>query len=182
MDRFVVYAHYTCDESEIFYVGEGSSKRAKDGRRRSNEWKKISLEHGGFTPVVLAVLSSKEECIRLETTIISGLKKRGYKLANKITNRKGWKNPKLAQWNREHAGEKSPVYGLKRPDLVERNKKALAKRAYKSVKCKETGKEYISIIEATLSYTINKKSTSITKVLRGTNKRAFGYTWEYVSK
>ena len=88
-------------------------------------------------------------------------------------------NPKLSEWNKQHSGELSPTYGIKRPDLSERNKSGLFKRYTRKIICVETGIIYNSIKEATISLGKSPTSAEINKHLNGSRKHAFGFHWEY---
>lgn len=184
MNNFIVYIHYRADTKEPFYVGEGRPARCKEFRRRNSYWTNVYKKHGCIVKVIKTNMS-KKEATRLETKIIKGLKKSGYKLTNIIDSNiseysKKRGNPKLAQWNKEHSGVNSPTYGLKRPDLVNRNKTATFKRFMKKVQCIETGLIFKSCRAACDSF--NKpKSVSLINHLKGRQKTAFGYTWRYVT-
>ena len=84
-------------------------------------------------------------------------------------------NPTLAKWNKEHFGDKSPVYGLKRPDLVERNKLANFKRVTRKVICVELNKEFESLTEAKLFLGGNP---NLNRALKN-GSLAKGYHWKY---
>lgn len=44
--EFYIYAHYTLDTNEIFYIGKGKGNRLGHKRGRSNLWKNIVNKHG----------------------------------------------------------------------------------------------------------------------------------------
>lgn len=53
--EFYVYAHYTADTNELFYIGKGKNKRAwqANGKNRSNYWHNIVNKHQGFRVEIL---------------------------------------------------------------------------------------------------------------------------------
>lgn len=199
-NRFVVYAHYTADTNQLFYIGEGTLERSKRTNHRNRYWNFKVAKHG-FTVRILYSGLDKQESQNIETRLIRNLLKRGVKLTNFCIGplyKRSWllnapkelhpmfgkKNPKaserMKQYNKEHSGEKSHVFGKKRKDLTERNKNGIFKRFAKKVKCVETGEIFSSIREAILAFGGKPNSTSITKHLKGIRKLAFGHHWEYV--
>lgn len=44
--EFYVYAHYTEDTKELFYLGKGKNNRINDTTNRNDYWKKIVNKHG----------------------------------------------------------------------------------------------------------------------------------------
>ena len=185
INRFLVYGHYTSDTNELFYIGEGTLKRAHTSCGRNIYWKRKASKHNGFKVKIFSKDMTKHEATRLESKMIKALKKRGYKLTNILDSTicKYWKerpNPRLAQWNKDHSGILSPVYGLKRPDLSERNKTGSFKRFVKPVRCIELDKIFNSVQEANI-YFGKVNSTHITQYIKGQRKTAHKHTWEYVT-
>lgn len=183
-NRFLVYAHYTNDTNEIFYIGEGTLKRAHTSCSRNIYWKRKVKKHNGFKVKILSRNLTKKEATRLESKIIKALKKRNYKLTNILESSignysKNSGNSKLAEWNKIHKGVLSPTYGLKRPDLSKRNKEGQFNRFKKSVLCIELNKQFESIKLANL-YFNKEKSSHIVQHLKGNRKTAFKYTWKYI--
>jgi hypothetical protein len=165
MNDFVVYKHYTADEHVLFYIGEGRPSRANDIKYRNRYWNHVVAKHGFYSKIVYNGLT-KDNSEELETRLIK-IYKRSKSVKCKLTNlcdgpmfKHHWlanapkeihpmygkkhPNPKLAQWNREHSGENSPTYGLKRPDLAGRNRLSDFTRSTKKVQCIETGQIFDS--------------------------------------
>lgn len=69
---YLVYQHRRRDTGEIFYVGQGTPKRAyEDVRNRRNEnWKRVAEEAGGFDVEILADGLDREESLRIEAEYI----------------------------------------------------------------------------------------------------------------
>ena len=74
-------------------------------------------------------------------------------------------------------GEKSPMYGKKRPDHSEHMSGSGNPRA-RRVKCIETGEEFGCVKEAAEKY--GTDNSNIIKMLSGFQKTAAGKTWAYV--
>ena len=46
MQNYYVYAHYTLDTNELFYIGKGKNSRFKSNSHRNKLWHKIVNKHG----------------------------------------------------------------------------------------------------------------------------------------
>ncbi len=195
---FVVYAHYTKDTkdtNELFYIGEGTNKRSRSKSNRNRYWNFKVRKHGGFIVDILHSGLTKEQAENIETDLIKEYKSKGNQLVNFCIGpmlRNHWllnapkeahpmfgtKSPasskRITQWNKEHSGKLSPVYGLKRSDLVERNKLEKYKK-YKKIKCIETGEVFNSIKEASKKYNTKHFSRNIKK-----GWATKGFHFEYV--
>ena len=184
MNDFVVYIHYTLDTNEPFYVGEGKLRRSTTNCGRNVFWQRVFKKHGKRVEIYRDGLTKKDAQI-LESELVRELLDKGHRLTNLVEcsfsvlpeNRK---NPKLSEWNKSHRGELSPTYGLKRPDLSERNKSGKFNRYKKPVKCVETGQIFHSVRDAMIFHGKNPKSSHITQQIKGDRKTALNYTWEYV--
>jgi hypothetical protein len=185
MDDFVVYIHYTLKTNLPFYVGEGKLRRSTTNCGRNIYWQRVYEKYGKRVEIVKTGLTKKDAQI-LESKIIRELTEQGHKLTNIIEcsfsvlpeNRK---NPRLSEWNKLHKGELSPTYGLKRPDLVERNKNGNFSRYKRKVQCIETGQIFDSIRDANIFNGKDIKNSHITQQIKGGRKTALGYTWKYVT-
>lgn len=181
---YVVYMHYTNDTNELFYIGEGTIKRSLTRHGRNPFWQRIVTKHSGFKIRIVALGLSKKESLRLETKLIVGLRKSGYRLTNLLTSSmstymRKMGNAATAARNRANKGPLSPVWGMKRPDLAARNKLKLNKTTAKAIRCVETGTCYSSVTAAARAFG-NAKSTAISKYLSGVRKKAYGYTWKLI--
>ena len=184
MNDFVVYIHYTLDTNEPFYVGEGKLRRSTTNCGRNIFWQRVYKKHGKRVEIYKDGLTKKEAQI-LESKLVEKLLNESHRLTNIIEcscsvlpeNRK---NIRLSEWNKEHSGESSPTYGLKRPDLSERNKLGNFNRHKKPVQCIETGQIFNSIRDALIFNGKDIKNAHITQQIKGNRKTALGYTWKYV--
>ncbi len=195
--NFFVYAHYTKDTNTLFYIGEGREKRAYSKLNRNKHWNNIVSKHG-FTVKFLFCNITKEEAERIEKELIKKHRDSGDKICNVCEGTmfgKHWliglpkemhpmfgkKSPKasarMKTWNSERSGIKSPTYGLKRPDLIERNKLKNFKRKFVKIKCVQTQVVYESIQDAEKS--IGKNLKHICRDIKANHKTG-GYNWVYV--
>jgi hypothetical protein len=185
MNDFVVYIHYTLDTNEPFYVGEGKLRRSSTNSGRNIFWQRVFKKHGKKVEIYKTGLTKKEAQI-LESQLVEKLLGEGIRLTNIVDcacsvlpeNRK---NLRLSEWNKEHSGELSPVWGLKRPDLSERNKNGNFNRYKKPVQCIETGQIFESQTEASIFFGRKSTSSHIVQQIKGDRKTALGYTWRYVT-
>lgn len=69
---YVVYQHRRKDTNEVFYIGQGTVKRAYQNQinRRNNNWTKVVEEAGGFEVDILAQNLTKEESLVVESEYI----------------------------------------------------------------------------------------------------------------
>lgn len=199
---FVVYAHYTIDTNELFYIGEGTLERSKRKNHRNRWWKFKVNKHNGFKIEIWFTNLTKELSEHYETELIIWHKNNGFNLTNicdgpmfknhwligapkEMHPMYGKKNPnaskRMSQWNKEHSGINHPKYGKPSPSTIERNKTGTFKRFKKSIRCNETGQIFESVKDA-YAY-LNKKPncTEISKHLSGSRSHAFGFTWSYVT-
>jgi hypothetical protein len=185
MNDFVVYIHYTLETNLPFYVGEGKIRRSTSNCGRNVFWQRVYKKYGKRVEIIGANLT-KQEAQKLESKTIREFKEQGHRLTNIIEcscsvlpeNRK---NPRLSEWNKKHKGKLSPTYGLKRPDLIERNKTGNFSRYKRKVQCIETGQIFDSIREANLFNGKNIKNAHIIQQIKGDRKTALGYTWRYIT-
>lgn len=197
--NYVVYAHYTPDSNELFYIGEGRPKRPCSRQNRNRYWNHKVNKHGGFKVEILYDQLTKPEAERIEAKLITKYKSEGHKLVNfcegplygphwtQFATKEqmpmyGKKIPaaseRMKSWNKERRGELSPVWGIKRPDLAERNRTGTFNRYSRPVYCKELDMTFSSIKDAK-SY-INKPGINIHRALKE-GSPAGGYHWAYVS-
>jgi hypothetical protein len=185
MNDFVVYIHYTLDTNEPFYVGEGKLRRSTTNCGRNIFWQRVFKKHGKRVEVYKTNLTKREAQI-LESELVEKFLSEGARLTNIVDcsfsvlpeNRK---NPRLSEWNKEHSGELSPVWGLKRPDLSERNKNGNFNRYKKQVRCIETGQIFKSMKEALIFFGKKPTNSHISQQIKGDRKTALGHTWEYIT-
>lgn len=186
MSNKCVYAHYD-NKGNLFYIGLGSLKRAYSRFSRSIKW--MSRAKEGFSVRVLYKNIPEFWASIIEKAIIEYHYEdlvnycKGGMLSDHWTNhitkeehpmygRKSEKASKrMTEWNKVRKGEKSPTYGKKRPDLVERNKKCR-----KPIMCWETKEVFKSITEANNVF----ETTSIrSKTINDPNRYSKGYRFVY---
>lgn len=90
---FYVYAHYTLDTNELFYVGKGTKKRAHHIHGRNSYWNRIVKKHGYKVEILIDNLSAQDALIQEILGILE------YKPKANLTSggegsmgRKGWKH------------------------------------------------------------------------------------------
>jgi hypothetical protein len=194
--NFVVYAHYIIETEEIFYIGEGRPKRAKDKFNRNKHWNNKVAKHGGFGVKIISKNLTKREAEELEIKLIEEYRNNGSKLVNvcngpMIENHwllgkpkemhpmfgKTFKAPWISESNIRRTGRKLKP----RPDLVERNKSNKGKSIdslKKKVICAET-----NIIYESLSAAAEEINGSVSKISRAciNGGRHKGFHWKKVT-
>lgn len=192
---FVIYAHFTADADELFYVGEGRPDRATSKFNRSRWWNFKAQKHGFYAEILISGLS-KEEAEEQETELIRLLKELGTNLINicigpafkdpwilRVPKEehpmfgKRFKAPWISESNRRRVGEKRNVNPEDTKRLIERNKNGTFKRFMKPIKCIETGEIFPSIKAAGEKYGI--RINHIARDMRAGGKTG-GFHWEYL--
>lgn len=71
--KFYIYAHYTVETKELFYIGKGSGDRAFRGGKtnRNDRWFKIAEKYGGFTVVFLYETNDEKEAFDKEEFFVA---------------------------------------------------------------------------------------------------------------
>ena len=69
-ESYFVYAHFTLDTNESFYVGKGTRKRWQNAAGRSDAWKRHAKKHGVYTRMLVRNASPYAAGV-LETTAIA---------------------------------------------------------------------------------------------------------------
>ena len=64
MSDFYVYAHYTLDTNELFYIGKGKDKRAFDKTGRNQYWHYIVGKHGIRVEIVIDNLTEERAFVQ----------------------------------------------------------------------------------------------------------------------
>jgi hypothetical protein len=185
---FYVYEHIKADTKQIFYVGKGCKKRARDKQYRNQYWHNIVNKHG-FEVKFLVKNVDEEFAFLVEQERIDQLKILGVKICNQTDGGEGSSGlvmPKSAKErisqihkgktiSLEQRGKASEALKKikKTPEWIQ--KIALAKS--KPVICIDTGVEYRSALEAHKATGANK--ISIRQACRGGYKTAGGLRWRY---
>lgn len=193
--RFCVYLHYVQGEDHPFYVGEGTSKRARSCLSRNRWWRFKVAKHGGFSVRVLRDGLTKQEAEALEVATIKELRDMGVKLTNVCDgpmfsthwlvgrpreDHPMWGKRFSAPWISESNIRRTGSKLQPRPDLSERNRLKKFNHYTKPVRCVETGNEYSSVKGAALA--IGALPSKISSVLNKPNKMHRGVHWVTVVK
>ena len=185
---FYVYEHLKADTCEVFYVGKGCRKRARDKDNRSKYWWNIINKHGFEVRYVVKNVE-EEFAFLVEQERIDQLRRLGVKLCNLTNGGEGssglvmsqsardklskiHKGKTIPQWQREKASESLKKI-KKTPEWIQK----IAEAKSKPVICIDTGVEYKSALEAHKATGANK--ISIRQACRGEYKTAGGMRWRY---
>lgn len=91
---FYTYAHYTTDTNELFYIGKGFGKRAREKSNRNRWWHNKVNKHG-FVAKILAYWDTEEDALIHEKFLIGCFRDMGVCLVNLADGGKsntGWKH------------------------------------------------------------------------------------------
>ena len=84
MNDSYVYLHRRLDDDEVFYVGKGRGRRAANGSAgRSEEWKAVVRDHGGFKVSYVAKGLDQSQASILEVQTIAHHLELGSPLVNR---------------------------------------------------------------------------------------------------
>ena len=64
MSDFYVYAHYTIDTDELFYIGKGKGRRHLQKAGRNIVWKNIVNKHGFKSEILLKNIDESDAFIQ----------------------------------------------------------------------------------------------------------------------
>jgi hypothetical protein len=185
---FYVYEHLKADSGEVFYVGKGCRKRARDKDNRSKYWWNIINKHGFKVRYVVKNVD-EEFAFFVEEERIDQLKRLGVKLCNLTNGGEGSSGLVMPQSAKDtiskiHKGKKlSEDHKRKASESLKKIKKTtewiqkIADAKSKPVICIDTGVEYKSALEAHKATGTNK--ISIRQACRGEYKTAGGFRWRY---
>lgn len=191
---YYIYAHYTADTKELFYIGKGTEalnfkhKRAFALNGRNQYWKNKVAKHGGFTVEILACWEKESEAFEHEKFLILCFKD---KVVNLTAGGEGCKGRKHTSEEKEKRA--NSLRGLKRTDKAlknmseaqKKNKKALdaldsaRQKQKKRIRCVTTGVDYGSLSEASNKTGIAFQN--ISKCCLGKRSNAGGLLWEYIN-
>ena len=105
---YLVYQHRKADTNEIFYVGKGRKRRAKQVYGRNPYWHNVVNKHG-FVVEIIKDNIDEEFALLIEKEAIDVYKRRGIKLVN-LTN--GGEGSSGYKHTEEHKGKmKGNTYG-----------------------------------------------------------------------
>ena len=173
MGNFYVYIHRRATDSSIFYVGKGRGKRSNKYRGRSEWWKRTVEKHGLIVEIAQSNMI-EEDAFLLESWLIAKFRHEGIPLVNMTDGGEGCTGLRYTDKRRNAAKARMRGKGIPRKTIeaaILANSKEVATRC---------GKIFSSISEAArYCNPENPKSakSSISGVLRGKAKNAYGYEW-----
>ncbi len=194
--KHYTYAHYTKDTSELFYIGKGQGRRARqqDKDTRSRWWHSKIKKHGGFTVEILCYWNTEKEALEHEKLLISIFKNQLVNLTDGGEGCSGYKpTPETVQkikkaltgvkFSKERCQNISKALSGRKasPELAEKSRKQLEKireEQKKAVFCKTSGKVYKSITEASKEEKVD--ASSIVKGCKGILKNPGGKQFCYM--
>lgn len=123
MNNKLVYAHYTLDTNELFYIGIGDEVRANNTTKRSEFWKRYYNKHGRRVEILYNNLTLEEAKLK-EIELISkyGRINNGTGILVNLTDggdgSEGYIHSlesklKLSEYAKQRTGENNPFYGKK---------------------------------------------------------------------
>lgn len=203
---FYIYAHYTLDTNELFYIGKGAQARAfaKDGR--NVYWKRIVAKHD-YKVVYLKTHLSEELAFKYEKYFIKKLSPKAnltaggsggntkikYSLEERQLYREKCSNAKRQFWasipkeQRCAVNKIKPgVYRLKKwnDSLSVAERKAIygqgSRSRAKKILCVNTGIIYDNANAAASALGI-KRAQYIQRVAHGERSHCFNYVFKYVT-
>jgi len=65
-NKYYVYAHFTKDSNECFYIGYGTRYRYRDTIGRNSTWKQIVKKHGYDAYIIMEGFKNKYDAIEFE--------------------------------------------------------------------------------------------------------------------
>lgn len=186
--KYYVYEHLKADTKEIFYVGKGSRRRAKDLDNRSKYWWNIVNKHGFDVRFVVKDVD-EEFAFLVERERIDQLRRLKVKICNLTDGGEGssglvmpqsakdaiskiHKGKTIPDWQRKKASESLKKI-KKTPEWIQN----IVNAKSRAVVCIDTGVEYKSALEAHKQTGTNVKS--IRSACRGDYKTAGGFRWRY---
>ena len=124
---FYIYAHYTADSNELFYIGKGKGKRLSSRYGRNKLWNYIANKHGFIFRKIVDGLE-ENEAFRLEIEKIKEFSPRanftkggsgGFTGLNSGNFKKGFRpwntGMKFPQMSIRQMGENNPAWGKPSP-------------------------------------------------------------------
>lgn len=173
---FYVYAHYTLDTNELFYIGKGKGKRADDKRQRNRFWNFIVDKHGFYSKKLIENLEESDALIQ-ELLAIKEMKPKanlskggvgGFTGLNSGNFKKGhrpWNTGKVCpEISQRQRGSEGSMWGKPNP-----------KR--KPIICQNDQREFSCLLHAAIFYGITR--SNISSVLTGNTYTVRGLVFTY---
>lgn len=203
--RYYVYAHYTKDTKELFYIGKGTGHRAYCKNSRNKHWKNIVKKHE-FLVCFYDVNLEENDAYSLEFNYIKNLKPkankmpggrisffnnvlirdkksekiRGLAISKGLTGKKHSEERKLAASVR-NKGKKWRLNEYRHSNKTKKKigiKSVGRKHNYKKITCLENGIVFNSIVEA--ANWCNGYISKIRSCCQGRIKKHKNYSWGYL--
>lgn len=174
-NQFYVYAHYTLDTNELFYIGKGQKDRCKT--KRNSYWFKVVNKHNYYIKFLYINLS-QEEAYKLEIQSIAEYQPR----CNFTRGGSGGdtftllpEEQKLEIIQKKKQSMKGKNKGI--PKSPEHREKLKCFWRYKKIKCLDTNIIYPSIEECRRS--LNLGTINITRQIKH-GWKCKGYRLEFI--
>lgn len=175
--NFYVYAHYTLDTNELFYIGKGKDYRYRETAKRNKYWQQIVKVHG-FRPEILIDGLSEPDSFIQEILGILEYKPRanitkggvgGFTGLNSGNFKKGtkpWNTGKICQSiSDRQTGDKNHRFGKKSSRRVR-------------IICTTDGRIFDSVLDTCLYYGLSRGS--INACLNGRGVSSHGMKFKYL--
>jgi NUMOD3 motif len=187
INTFCVYFHYRKSDHKLFYIGYGTPTRPYDFYHRSPYWKRVAKKHG-VDVVIFKNHLSKEMACQLETDQINMHKPQcnfapggcGGNIWSTLSNEK--QEDIRNKIRTSQSGSNHSQYG-KPKSLESKLKMRAAKLANPPthsripIICLNTGKEYVSSIEACRELNLHPSKVSL--VLNGYRNHTRGFRFAF---
>ena len=202
---FYVYAHYTIDTNELFYVGKGIKDRINSKSGRNKYWKRVADKHGYIVKKLKENISEKL-AFRYEVYFIKKLNPKcnltpggygghtwnSYSPEEKLKTVKKCSEARSVFWKSKSKEEKNKILenSHKATSNVWKNMDPIVKsteqkrratfRIKRPVYCITNGILYNSAKEAASALEI-KRQEHIHRVANGGRPHCYGYKFQYVT-
>lgn len=208
MNNFYIYAHYTKDNNELFYIGKGKGDRAYSKKGRNKYWKSVSDKHDytitiliknlqeydAFIQEILAIKELSPKCNLTaggyggNTTLkYDSIKMEKFKSKCSKSKLKWW-NSKDVDYKKNHCKPAATAVKKMWEEMNKLEKSVEQKRRnsfkkLKKIKCLNNKKVYNSVKEAAIDLNINGKFSHdyIRRVAKGIRTSFNNYKFIYVT-
>lgn len=203
--QYYVYAHYTKDTNELFYIGKGIGNRFKSTKGRNIYWNRVVEKHG-FVVKKLKENLSESLAFKYEIYFIKKLNPKcnltpggyggntwsTYSKEQKQVSAQKCSNAKLVFWNNKTSQERKQITKSAAQGVVKMwakmtsEDRSAEQRRRNSLKpkcpvyCITNGIVYSSAKEAALALDI-KRQEHIHRVANGGRPHCHGYKFQYVT-
>lgn len=205
MSNFYVYAHYTLDENELFYIGKGQGNRAYCKRGRNIYWQRIVKKYGYKVEILMDNLSEESALIQeflgiKELNPKANLTKGGaggnttafYTKEQLEKTKKKCSTKRKEFWKSKTNSEKKEILKTShkavanmwaKMDPIEKSKEQKRRNSFrklKAVKCLNNGKTYKSAKHAAADLNLTNIKC-IQRVAKGDRSHHKNFKFKYVT-